>query len=67
EAWPLERVMNVLSHWYDIDVQYASESLKDKQIDGYFDRYDNIESILESLETVLGVRITKRGNHITIN
>lgn len=67
EAWSLERVMNVLSHWYDIDVQYASDTLKDKQIDGYFDRYDSIDSILESIETVLGVRITKRGNIITIN
>lgn len=67
EAWSLERVMNVLSHWYDIEVQFASDDLKDKQIDGYFDRYDTIDSILESIETVLGVKITKRDRYITIN
>lgn len=59
--------MNVLSHWYDIEVQFASDDLKDKQIDGYFDRYDTIDSILESIETVLGVKITKRDRYITIN
>lgn len=67
EAWSLERVMNVLSHWYDIEVQFASDDLKDKQIDGYFSRYDTIDSILESIETVLGVKITKRDRYITIN
>lgn len=67
EAWPLERVMSVLSHWYDIDVQFASEELKNKQIDGYFDRYDTIDAILESIETVLGVKITKKERIITIN
>ncbi len=67
EAWSLERVMNVLSHWYDIDVHFASEQMKDKQIDGYFGRYDSIDSILESIETVLGVKITKRERNITIN
>ena len=67
QAWPLERVMNVLSRWYGLQVQFGSEGLCKKQLDGYFSRYDGIDSILESIETVLGVDIKKDQNTIIIN
>ena len=67
QAWPLERVMNVLSRWYGLQVQFGSEGLRKKQLDGYFSRYDGIDSILESIETVLGVDIKKDQNTIIIN
>ena len=67
QAWPLERVMEVLSRWYGVEVSFASDELRTKQLDGYFSRYDGIDYILESIEAVLNVTITKNQHSISIN
>jgi len=33
QAWPLERVMEVLSRWYGVEVSFASDELRTKQLD----------------------------------
>ncbi len=66
QAWSLERVMNVLSRWYNIKVEFGSDHLRKYQLDGYFSRYDGFDSILESIEAVLNVKIEKSNNTILI-
>ena len=58
--------MNVLSRWYNIKVEFGSDHLRKYQLDGYFSRYDGFDSILESIEAVLNVKIEKSNNTILI-
>lgn len=65
--WSLERILNVLSLWYDKDIVFAKENLKDINLSGNFYRYSSLEPSLKALEKVAGVRIAISGKKITID
>ena len=67
DDWSLERVMNVLARWYGYDVQFESEDLQQLPLNGHFSRFEDIQPILESIETVLDVKIRISNNTIFIN
>lgn len=50
----LELLMSQLSLWYDIDVTFKEPELKKFQITGRFEKYQSIESILNSLKYITG-------------
>lgn len=46
----LEDIMASLSRWYNLEVHYEDENLKQQQFNGVFRKAQKIESILESIE-----------------
>lgn len=53
----LAEVMTTISKWYGADVVFRNESLKEKRINGAFDRYESISDILLSLSRITESRI----------
>lgn len=47
---PLKNIMQSLSRWYDVDVFYVNQSIKDELYSMSINRYDDIETILNKLE-----------------
>lgn len=52
----LEDIMKTLSRWYDIEVNYADEALKEKRFGCYVNRYEEIAPFLELLEATGNIR-----------
>lgn len=61
----LEDIMKTLARWYNIEVNYADESLKDKRFGCYVNRYEEIAPFLELLEATGNVRAGIQGKTIT--
>lgn len=49
DNWTLGRIMNVMARWYNKDVEFANESLKQERLSGTFDRYTDAEATLKAL------------------
>lgn len=60
----LEDIMKTLSRWYDIEVKYANEEVKNKRFGCNVDRYGEITPFVELLEATKDVKISI--NHKTI-
>tara|TARA_R110002049_G_scaffold33017_6_gene109019 strand:- start:4012 stop:5169 length:1158 start_codon:yes stop_codon:yes gene_type:complete len=43
---PLEEIMKVLSRWYDVEIEFQNESLKDIKFVGELSKYQKLEDIL---------------------
>ncbi len=43
---PLEEIMKVLSRWYDVEIEFQNESLKDIKFIGELSKYQKLEDIL---------------------
>lgn len=61
----LEDIMKTLARWYDFEVAYAGESLKEKRFGCYVNRYEEITPFLELLEATGNVRVGIQGKTIT--
>ena len=64
---PLEKLMHVLSHWYNKRVEFDSEETRQMQFTGTINKYGEIEPALKAIHNVTGLKITINGNLITIN
>ncbi len=64
--WTLERILGVLSLWYDKKISFANDSLKGINLSGNFYRYNGLSPTLKALETVAGVKIKIIGEQIII-
>ena len=53
---PLEKIFHKLSRWYFVEIDYASEDIKDLHFTGYFERYDEIGEILDLISSTNKVR-----------
>lgn len=62
--WRLEDIMTYLSRWYDIQVFYQNEGLKDQKFGCYITRYSEIGPILELLEKTGNIKADVKGNTI---
>ncbi len=62
----LETILHKLSRWYEIQVVFRDEEVKDILFSGNVKKYDTIEKLLEAMETAGGVRFEVRGNTITV-
>lgn len=48
---PLKEIMEVLSRWYDVDIDIANEEIKNIQFNGILSRNQNIENILQTIKS----------------
>ncbi|UKK74728.1 FecR domain-containing protein [Segatella bryantii] len=66
EDCQLWRLMDVLSRWYGMKVQFLSEPSREILFTGILSRYNEINASLEAIATVAEVDIRTEGNVITI-
>ena len=62
----LEHIMNTLSLWYDVDVFYANERVKEHRFTGHMKKYDDIDTILDAISKIMGVTFTIKDKTITV-
>lgn len=62
----LEQIMNTLSLWYDVDVFYANEHLKEHKFTGHMKKYENINRILNAISEILEVKFVIKEKTITV-
>ena len=63
----LESVMLQISRWYDVEVSYQDESIKNIQFSGSITRFGNISEILKKVELTEKVRFKIEGRKIMVN
>lgn len=61
----LEDIMTGLVRWYDAEVIYLDESVKDYRFTGSLDRYGSINQILDIIRSTDKVKISVKGNVIS--
>lgn len=66
ERQPLESIMRNISRWYNIDVKFESQQLKEKRLTGKLDRFDDFTVITNMIEKISGTKIEVNGNEVTI-
>ena len=63
---PLSKIMDVIARWYNMEVSYDKEDLKDLLFSGEFDRYGGIEPIIKGLNMAMGLNSEVNGSKIRI-
>ena len=61
----LEDIMSVLARWYDFEVDYAQESIKDLRFGCSVNRYEEIDPFIDLLVKTGKITVDKNGNHYT--
>ncbi len=51
----LQTILNVLSRWYDCNITYTTEAIKDIKYTGWIRKHVSIESFLHALESLEGI------------
>ena len=67
ESECLETIMETLSLWYNMEVFYTNEQVKDLHFTGIVKRYEDIGVILNALEKSVHVKFERKGNVLIIN
>ena len=62
----LENIMRTLSRWYNINIRFESEDLKERHFSGTIERFTRIKSFLELFETGTGIKFDIHGHEITV-
>lgn len=62
----LEDIMSTLSRWYDINVVFKDEDLKGKEFNGVFRKNQQIQSILESIQSTREAQFKIEGRTVVI-
>lgn len=63
---PLEEIMRTLARWYDVNIEFADEGVKEATFSGNLRRYDDFGTIIRMLESVRVARFEVLGNHIRV-
>ena len=63
----LEDILTVLSNWYDVDIFYTNEQLKNLHFTGHVKRYEKIDNILKAIKSAVGVTFTIKDRTICIS
>ena len=63
---PLEEIMRQLSRWYDVDVVYEDESLRQKKFLAISTRFANASQVLHDLELTGAVKFKIDGKRIIV-
>ena len=66
EDCTLERLMNVLSHWYGYEVVFKDEKARQKKFTGELDKYSSFRPVLNAISSVTDINFTINGNTIVI-
>ncbi len=62
----LEDIMKQIERWYDVNVFYMNEDLKDIKFRGNINRYKDFNVLLEKIERLNVVEFKIKGNTITV-
>lgn len=62
----LEEIMNTLSQWYDVEVFFQIDNLRDLHFTGHLGRYESISSILDAISGVTRVKFSVKGRTIIV-
>ncbi len=62
----VEDIFKTLSRWYNIEVAYESDAIKEKRFTGDLKRYDDFNKILEIMECSELIKFNIRNNKIII-
>lgn len=62
----LEEIMKKITLWYDCEVVFTDQSLKDMRLSGNMRRYDSVEKILHYLEITTGAKFAVKGRTIFV-
>lgn len=63
----LERIMSKLSSWYDVDVFYTNEAIKNVKLTGDMMRYKDIQELLYFFEKISDVKFLIKNRTITVS
>lgn len=63
---PLQQIVSDLARWYDVDVFYQNQRMKNERFSLNTNRQDNIQQILEALELTETVKFKVNGKNIVI-
>ena len=63
---PLDNIMRQLSRWYDVEVVYQDDSIKQKQFSAISTRFVNASQVLHDLELTGEVKFKIEGKRITV-
>lgn len=66
KAETLESIMRKVSRWYNVDVEFQSESLKDIEFGGIMTKYVNVSKVLGKLELTGEASFEVKGRTIII-
>ncbi len=64
---PLEKLMKVLSRWYNKRVEFNSDDIRQIEFTGTINKYGDISPALKAIHTVTGLRIEMRRDLIIIS
>ena len=62
----LEYVMQQISRWYNVDVVYETQDLKERQLTGSVSRYDQVSGILKVIENTGEAHFKIEGKKIVV-
>jgi hypothetical protein len=62
----LENILSDLARWYDLDIFYTNQSLKNERFSINVNRYDNIQTLLDHLELIGGINFEINQNALII-
>lgn len=62
----LENIMEQLRLWYDVEVFYGNEALKDVRFTGNVTRFAEITQVLNILEKTGGITFTRKGRSVVV-
>ncbi|WAC42473.1 FecR family protein [Pedobacter sp. SL55] len=63
----LASIMKRVSKWYDMEVIYHDESLKNKRFFGSISRYENISELLKTLQKTEVATFEIKGQQVIVN
>lgn len=63
----LEELFKQLERWYDVEVSYTDESLKQLHFSGELSRYKHIGTFVEMFEKSAGIRMKSKGKRIIVS
>lgn len=67
EEEPLENIMNDVARWYNVQVVYKNEKVKDKTFFVSISRKDNVSTLLKLLMKTSAVTFEIKGNQIIVD
>lgn len=63
----LGHIMDLLSLWYDVDVIFQSERVKNYHFTGHMERYEQIDVILKAISKMVGVHFSIANKTIIVS
>lgn len=62
----LEEILERLSRWYDVEVVYGDESVKQYHFTGHMEKYEDVEVILGAISKMVGVHFALQGKRVVV-